>query len=159
MTCEMGIKGIKIWNLLKAATGILCMVCFVANSFYIFEQFIGRKTITSQDVKKYKKLALPSVTVCNFSSFKKLMNEPDDIELQNYLNQTMNLEDVLKDVRVILKKEETNGPDDIEYQYYLNQTTDLEDFPSDLGMVPNDGGMNEDPCFRRKFTTTLQRVK
>ena len=98
MACGNVIKSIKMWDILKAATGILCMVCFVANSFYIFEQFIGRKTITSHDAKKYETLILPSVTICNFSSFKKLMSDSDDIELQNYLTQTIDLEEVLEDV-------------------------------------------------------------
>ena len=87
----------KRWAFLKAITGILCMVGFFGNSFYIFEQFIGHKTITSQNLKKYEMLALPSMTICSASGFKKTMDDPGDLELDSYLDRTIDIDEVLVD--------------------------------------------------------------
>ena len=35
------------------------------------------------------------MTICSLRGFKKLMNEPDDLELENYLRQTIELNEVL----------------------------------------------------------------
>ena len=88
----------NLWAILKAITGILCMVGFVGNSYIIFDHFIGHNTITSQNQKKYEKIALPSVTICSPSGFKKVMDEPGDLELDSYLNSTIDLDEVLLDV-------------------------------------------------------------
>ena len=86
---------IKIKNVLKYAATILCMIGFVANSFMIFKQFIEHKTITSQDVQKNAYLFLPSVTICGLSGFKDKMDEYDDLELDNYHQKTLDLEEIL----------------------------------------------------------------
>ena len=85
----------KLWTLTKMIACIVCLVGFVANSSYIFKQFIGRKTVTSHNIKKYQKLGLPSVTICSVSGFKKMMNDSDDLEIQNYLSETIDLNEVL----------------------------------------------------------------
>ena len=77
----------KLWTFTKIIACIVCLVGFVANSLYISKQFIGGKTVTSENIKKYQKLGLPSVTICSVSGFKKKMNETDDLELENYLNE------------------------------------------------------------------------
>ena len=89
---------IMIGNILKCVTAILCMFGFVANSFMIFKQFIDHKTITSQDVQKNAHLFLPSVTVCGLSGFKDKMDQYDDLELDNYLQKTLDLEEILSAV-------------------------------------------------------------
>ena len=100
-TKNMKIKAMKIKTdlpnrrILKSAFVLLCVVCFVANSFVIFKQYIGGKTLTSQDVEKNEKLFLPSVTICGLSAFKEQIDEFDDLELENYLNKTLYLEEIL----------------------------------------------------------------
>ena len=90
-------KSKKLLIFLKVTTGILCIVGFVANSFCIFEQFIGHKKITSQNEKMFEKFSFPSVTICSPSGFKKEMNDPGDLELDIYLNRTIGLNEVLVD--------------------------------------------------------------
>ena len=97
----------KLWTLTKIIACIVCLVGFVANSLYISKQFIGGKTVTSENIKKYPKLGLPSVTICNVSGFKKIMNDTDDLELQHYLNETIGLNEVL--LRVGVEREGNLG--------------------------------------------------
>ena len=101
------IKMKKLWTLTKIIACIVCLVGFVANSLYISKQFIGGKTVTSENIKKYPKLGLPSVTICNVSGFKKIMNDTDDLELQHYLNETIGLNEVL--LRVGVEREGNLG--------------------------------------------------
>ena len=88
----------KVTKILKCATAILCMIGFVANSFMIFKQFIDNKTVTSQDVQKNAYLVLPSVTICGLSGFKDKMEEYDDLELENYHQKTIDLEEILMNI-------------------------------------------------------------
>ena len=78
----------------KVATFILCLAGFIANSYMIFIQFIGKKTITSQNVENYNGLSLPSITMCSLSGFKEEMDEYKDLKLDNYLNKTLELGEV-----------------------------------------------------------------
>ena len=73
----------------------LCLVGFFGNTFVIFKHFIENKTITSQDVQKSSKLFLPSMTICSLSGFKEMMNEYHDLELQSYLDKTLDLDEIL----------------------------------------------------------------
>ena len=89
---------IKIGFIFKCASAILCMIGFVANSFMIFKQFIEHKTVTSQDIQQNMYLFLPSMTICSLSGFKDKMDGYDDIELENYLQNTLALDEILVDV-------------------------------------------------------------
>ena len=79
----------------KALTVFACLIAFIANSYAIFTQFIGKKTITSENVENNDRLLLPSITICSLSGFKEEMDEYDDLVLENYLNKTLNLEELL----------------------------------------------------------------
>jgi len=97
-------------SLIKSAVALVCVVGFIANSFLIFKQFIAAKRTTSQDIQSNEKLALPSVTICGSSAYKQEIEKYDDIELDNYLNNTLDLEEVLVSVidpfdRMILLKD------------------------------------------------------
>ena len=80
---------------LKAATFFICVAGFVGNSFMIFKQFISKQTITSQDVQKNDELVLPSFTMCSLSAFKEKMNKYRDVELDNFHNKTLELDEIL----------------------------------------------------------------
>ena len=85
----------KIWTAVKTLTFILCLAGFAWNSSGNFKQFIGRQTITSQDLQHNEKLALPSFTLCSLSSFKEKITKYQDLELKSYLNNTLDLDEIL----------------------------------------------------------------
>ena len=88
----------KLWKGLKLITVALCLVAFVANSYIIFQQFLTGKTVTSNDVQKNARLFLPSITLCSLSGFKEEIDELADLELDEYLNKTTRLDEILIDV-------------------------------------------------------------
>ena len=85
----------KVYTAIKTITFIFCLAGFVCNSFMIFKQFIGKKTITSQDIEHNKKLAVPSFTLCSLSGYKEKITKHQDLKLNNYLNKTFNLDEIL----------------------------------------------------------------
>ena len=91
---ENGRRG-HVISVLKVFTLFICLGGFIANSFIIFTQFIGKKTITSQNTENNDRLLLPSFTICSLSGFKEEMDDYDDLVLKNYLNKTLNLEEIL----------------------------------------------------------------
>ena len=80
---------------IKVLTVFACLIACIANSYVIFTQFIGKKTITSQNVENNDGLLLPSITICSLSGFKEEMLDYKDLELNNYLNKTLNLDEIL----------------------------------------------------------------
>ena len=80
---------------IKVLSVIACLIACIFNSYVIFTQFIGKKTITSQDIQNNDRLFLPSITMCGLSGFKEEMDEYDDLMLENYLNKTFDLEEFL----------------------------------------------------------------
>ena len=80
---------------IKVLSVIVCLIACVSNSYIIFTQFIGRKTITTQNVEHNDELLLPSITMCSLSGFKEEIDEFKDLELENYLNKTLQLEEIL----------------------------------------------------------------
>ena len=114
---------------IKFLTVFACLIAFIANSYAIFTQFIGKKTITSQNAENNDGLLLPSITICSLSGFKEEMLDYKDLELNNYLNKTLNLDEIL-------------------YGYYNN------DNEIDLNLTM----MKADQDFW-KFTTTYSQYK
>ena len=91
-------KSPNLWIAVKFLTRIICFGGFVGNSFVIFKQFIGGKTLTSYDVQKNTKLYLPSFTICSLSGYKEPMDDYGDIELERFLRQTLDLAEVIESV-------------------------------------------------------------
>ena len=91
-------KSLNTWLAVKFLTRIICFGGFVGNSFIIFKQFINGKTLTSYDVKKNTELYLPSLTICSLSGFKEPMDDYEDIELENFLNKTLDLGEIIESV-------------------------------------------------------------
>ena len=79
----------------KVLSVIVCLIAFITNIYAIFIQFIDMKTIASQNVEHNNELLLPSITMCSLSGFKEEMDEFKDLELENYLNKTLDLEEIL----------------------------------------------------------------
>ena len=84
-----------VWYAIKIVTFVICLAGFVANSFMIFKHFIGKQTITSQDLQHNNELTLPSVTICSFSGYKQKITRYQDLILNNYLNKTLELDEIL----------------------------------------------------------------
>ena len=80
---------------LKIALIKLCFVGFFFNSFIIFKQFIGNETVTSTKVHENKELYLPSITLCGFSGFKRIVDDYSDLKLENYVKNTIELNEIL----------------------------------------------------------------
>ena len=91
-------KSPNLWIAVKFLTRIICFGGFVGNSFVIFKQFIGGKTLTSYDVQKNTRLYFPSLTICSLSGFKEPMDDYGDIELESFLGQTLDLAEVIESV-------------------------------------------------------------
>ena len=85
----------RIWIAVKIITFIICLTGFAWNSSINFTQFIGRDTITSQDLQQNEKLALPSFTLCGQSGFKEKVTKYQDLELNNYLTKTLELDEIV----------------------------------------------------------------
>ena len=88
-------KSPNLWIAVKFLTRIICFGGFVGNSFVIFKQFIGGKTLTSYDVQKNTNLYLPSLTICSLSGFNEPMDDYRDLELESFLNKTLDLGEVI----------------------------------------------------------------
>ena len=88
-------------RMLKVSIILLCLIGFFFNSFMIFKQFVGSETVTSNKIQENSDLYLPSITLCGPSGFKSAVSKYSDLELENYLNNTVNLEDMLIHVRDI----------------------------------------------------------
>ena len=101
MEAKEKLKSPNLWTTLKFLTRIICFGGFVGNSFIIFKQFIGGKTVTSYDVQKNTKLYLPSLTICSLSGYKKPMNAFGDLELESHLRETLDLAAVIESAEVI----------------------------------------------------------
>ena len=92
MSPEM--KG-RIWIAVKTITFIICLAGFARNSLTNFTQFIGRQTITTEDLQHNEGLVLPSFTLCGQSGFKEKVTKYQDLELNNYLTETLELDEIV----------------------------------------------------------------
>ena len=84
--------------ILKAIVMLLCLFGFIANSFIIFKQFIGKETVTSYKIQDSSELRLPSVTLCGYSGFKRIVKSYDDLKHDRYINNTIDVNEILMEV-------------------------------------------------------------
>ena len=80
---------------LEIIVGLLCFVGFFFSSIISFKQFIGKETVTSSTIQKNKHLYLPSVTLCGFNGFKRPVTKYTDLELVKYVNNTVDLDEIV----------------------------------------------------------------
>ena len=87
----------KTWSyIMKFAAAVICFILFFANSFLIFEEFLSGKTILASNNKPEKSLYFPIIIICNLSAYK--YSEMATLELNDYLNNTFVIEDVLESI-------------------------------------------------------------
>ena len=88
--------------ILKVITVSLCLVGFLCNTFIIFKHFIDGETVTSTKTlstsKHNSELLLPSFTLCGCSGYRKIVDNYSDLNLINYLNNTIELKDLQVEV-------------------------------------------------------------
>ena len=80
---------------IKVITVILCISGFVCNSFIIFKQYIAEETVTSNNIEDNLELQFPSLTLCGCHGFKEENNNLSNFELERYINNTINLDDII----------------------------------------------------------------
>ena len=87
----------KFWVVVRIITVLVCLGAFVWNSYLILLQFFNGATITSNDINHCQKYdcLMPSITMCGLQGFKKKMSNFTDLELDNYLNRTVELSEML----------------------------------------------------------------
>ena len=88
----------RVWITIKTVTFIICLAGFAGNSLMSFKVFIGKQTITSQDQQHHEELSLPSLTICSLSGYKKRISKYQDFDLNNYLNNTLELDEIILSV-------------------------------------------------------------
>ena len=104
---------------LKMTLMLMCFVGFFFNSFIIFKQFIGNETVTSTKIHENKELYLPSITLCGFSGFKRIVDDYSDLKLENFVNNTIELSEIL--ITAFDNENNSIDPKDV-LEHNVNQT-------------------------------------
>ena len=83
---------VSVRNALKLVTSGICLLGFAFNSFAIFDQFIGGKTITSSNLQPSVngKLTAPAIVICRAVAFKTRRLSSN---LSDYIENTLKLKD------------------------------------------------------------------
>ena len=82
------------WSLiLKSFIALICLAFFIENSYEIFKQYFSKKTILAADYEKQQNISFPDFIICNFSAYKHA--KIPRLDFESYVNNTMNLSDVL----------------------------------------------------------------
>ena len=84
--------------ILKTIVMFLCFIGFFFNSFIIFKQFIGKETVTSYKIQDSRELLLPSLTLCGYSGFKRIVNSYAHLTPEHYVNNTIDVNEILIEV-------------------------------------------------------------
>ena len=77
---------------------MICLVGFVFNSFMIFKQFIENETVITHKMQQNTKLYLPSITLCGFSGFKRIVIQYSGLNYKNYINNTIDINEMLIEI-------------------------------------------------------------
>ena len=82
------------WSLiLKSFVTLICLAFFIENSYEIFKQYFSKKTILAADYDIQQNISFPDFIICNFSAYKHA--KIPRLDFDSYMNNTMNLSDVL----------------------------------------------------------------
>ena len=88
----------RFFRCIKLLTIILCVIGCMINSLAIFRQFAENKTITSLNEEQHPKIHFPSITLCNRTAFKQRITSIDGLKMKNFLNNTINIYDLITSV-------------------------------------------------------------
>ena len=84
-----------LWTFMRLVAFVTCLACFVLNSYAILLTFFDEATVTTSDFQLNSKLLLPAITFCRSSGFKHAVETFKDLELDNYLNNTLRRDEFL----------------------------------------------------------------
>ena len=79
----------------KFAVIAICLGLFACNSFVVFQQYIGRQTIISNDIEVHSKMLLPSITICGTRGFKEEFLDYSYVEKEKYIENTFDLNEMI----------------------------------------------------------------
>ena len=82
---------INNFTVAKVTTALILFGLFCANSYMIFEQYIGKKMVTSSNVVviETEKQTLPAIVICRENAFTD--GQKDMSKLDAFLDNTLNL--------------------------------------------------------------------
>ena len=83
----------------------ICLGLFACNSFVVFQQYIGRQTIISNDIEVHSKMILPSLTICGTRGFKEEFSNYSYVEKEKYIANTFDLNEMITSIE---ENDETN---------------------------------------------------
>ena len=81
----------KLFKVAKVTTVLVLFGLFCSNSYMIFEQYIGKKTVTSSNVVAVETnmQAMPAIVICRENAFTDV--KKDMSKLDAFLHNTLNL--------------------------------------------------------------------
>ena len=81
----------KLFKVAKVTTVLILFGLFCSNSYMIFEQYIGKKTVTSSNVVAVETnmQAMPAIVICRENAFTDVTK--DMSKLDAFLDNTLNL--------------------------------------------------------------------
>ena len=79
----------------KIGVIVICLGLFACNSFVVFQQYIGRQTIISNDIEVNTRMILPSLTICGTRGFKEEFSNYSYVEKENYIANTFELNEMI----------------------------------------------------------------
>ena len=112
----------------KIVGTVLCYLGCVLNSMKILSNLFKQSKVVSTNIKTYPSLFLPSLTVCNATAFKETIDDFQDLELDNFLDNTLNLDEILEDLSF-----EASYKEDID-DFEIHNLTDIFNSSSSLSI-------------------------
>ena len=85
----------RVGSGIKFATIAICLGMFACNSFAAFKQYIGRKTVITNDIEIHSKMLLPSITICGTRGFKEEFLDYSYAEKEKYIENTFDLNEMI----------------------------------------------------------------
>ena len=89
----------RVGSGIKFATIAICLGMFVCNSFAAFKQYIGRKTVITNDIEIHSKMLLPSITICGTRGFKEELLNFSYVEKDKYVSNTLDLNELIYGIK------------------------------------------------------------
>ena len=85
----------RVGSGIKFATIAICLGMFVCNSFAAFKQYIGRKTVITNDIEIHSKMLLPSMTICGTRGYREELLNFSSVEKEKYFSTTFDLNELI----------------------------------------------------------------
>ena len=123
----------SLYNGSKAFITLLCALGFLFNSSKFLKNFFEGSKVVSQHIEQTTSLHLPSITICNDTPYKKSITKLVDLELEKYLENTMNLDEILIKPFIIV---ETNAEEENTSDQTFTTISDLSLPRSPVSITP-----------------------